>query len=82
MSLKHKIRLFLRKLRKNRKYNKKYRSIIQSISRRNPIRVAFLVKYDSMFPAQKIFELMLEDSVFEPFIIVMPDTHRGEEHCF
>ena len=62
--------------------HKGYKDILLRLKKQKSLRVAFLVKYDSMFPAKKIFEMMLLDSCFEPFIVVMPDTHRGEELLF
>lgn len=44
------------------------------------VRVAFLVIYDSVFPAQPLFKKMLADDFFEPFILVVPDSSRGNEN--
>lgn len=46
----------------------------------NKIKVAFLVVFDSVFPASPLFELMLKDEMFEPYILVIPDVARGLEH--
>jgi len=44
------------------------------------IRVCFFVMYDASFAGRTIYEAMLEDELFEPFIVVIPDTLRGEKH--
>ncbi|MCX2717904.1 hypothetical protein OQH61_09185, partial [Helicobacter sp. MIT 21-1697] len=63
-----------------------YQNTIQAIKSRTqdgkPIRVGFLIIADSVFSARAIFELMLEDSTFAPFVLVIPDTSRGEERMF
>ncbi len=46
----------------------------------HPVRVAFLVVYDSAFPLERLFSLMLLDSSFEPEIIVIPDIARGKDY--
>ena len=42
------------------------------------VRVAFLVVLDSVFHFDRLFELMLADPQFEPFIVVIPEVDRGE----
>lgn len=44
------------------------------------INVAFLVIMNSVFPSQPVFEKMLEDDVFNPYIIVVPDQQRSLRH--
>jgi hypothetical protein len=44
------------------------------------IRVAFLICYDSVFPVKSFFEKMLLDTMFDPFIIIIPDISRGKEN--
>lgn len=58
---------------------KRYQSKVKQIRRSHsvsglPIRVAFLVVFSSVFPARKLFELMLNDSNFDPKIIVVPSV--------
>jgi archaellum component FlaC len=63
-----------------------YRNMIDIIYKRvcngNNIRVGFLVVYDSVFPASPLYEKMLQDDIFEPFIVVIPDIVRGEKNMF
>lgn len=47
------------------------------IKKQQKLRVAFLCMYDSAFQYSSIFEKMLEDDFFEPFIVVIPDVLRG-----
>ncbi len=60
----------------------KQREIIKKIQNKvkngNKIKVAFLVVFDSVFPAENIFKKMLDDNIFSPYIVVIPDISRGE----
>ncbi len=44
------------------------------------IKVCFFVMLDSVFAARPIMNAMLKDDLFDPFIVVVPDVSRGEEH--
>lgn len=46
------------------------------------LRVCFSVIYDSIFSAENVLKKMLNESVFEPCILVIPDTSRGEGNMF
>lgn len=46
------------------------------------IRIGFYVVYDSVFPAEPVFQNFLNDPMFEPFILVIPDVARGEDNMF
>lgn len=46
------------------------------------IKVCFEVIFDSVFPAESLYQKMLEDKTFEPFILVIPDKSRGSENMF
>lgn len=61
---------------------KKYQKIIakKKFSEKNKIRVAFLVVYDSVFASSPLYEKMLQDPLFSPFIVVIPDVARGYEN--
>ena len=62
------------------KNQRRYRSAIRTLRKQhlnsNKIKVAFLVVFDSVFPAKPIFEKMLDDAVFEPVIIVVPNVSK------
>ena len=42
-----------------------------------PIKVCFCVIFDSVFPLELVFRLMLKDSCFDPYVMVIPDISRG-----
>lgn len=70
------------KLLKSLKYGliqKKYNAKLKRIRSNNKdqIKVAFLVIFDTVFPYKKIFELMLDDPFFDPYIIVVPTVSRS-----
>lgn len=60
------------------KAQKHYKSAIRKIRRnyhkRGKLKVAYLVVFNSVFPAKPIFEKMLSDASFEPTIIVVPNV--------
>ena len=68
------------------KLNKHYQSIIKALKNKilnkSKIRVCFMVIFDSVFPAKPLFEKMLMDDIFEPFILIIPDKSRGEKHMY
>ncbi|MCR5164830.1 MAG: CDP-glycerol glycerophosphotransferase family protein [Thermoguttaceae bacterium] len=51
----------------------------ERIARNEPIRVGFFVTMDSIFPLQSLFERMLDDPFFEPYIIVAPPCTYDKE---
>ena len=55
-------------------------NLVKKINQGEKIRVCFSVIFDSIFPAKSIFEKMLQDELFDPFILVIPDSARGEEN--
>ena len=61
---------------------KRYNKILHQLSKKQKIRVCFSVIYDSVFPAESIFDKMLTDDYFDPFILVIPDTCRGQKNMF
>lgn len=44
------------------------------------IKVGFFVIFDSVFPALPLFEKMIEDEIFEPYIVIIPDVSRGYDN--
>jgi len=63
---------------------KRYLYIIQKlkskIKKKQKIRVCFFVMFDYQFSYKSLYEKMLKDIFFEPFILIIPDTLRGEKH--
>lgn len=64
------------------KYADQYCKQIEKLRKAKKIRVCFSVVYDSVFPAECVFNEMLKDDYFEPFILVIPDAVRGDENMF
>lgn len=52
----------------------------QKIQRGEKLRVGFYVVFNSVFPGKSLFEKMLEDDLFDPFILIIPDVARGHNH--
>ena len=69
-----------------RKLYSKYKKVVQNLNEKiknnQKIKVSFLVIFDSVFPAEPLYQKMLEDEFFEPQIIVIPDTSRGEDNMY
>ena len=65
-------------------YHVRYRSKIKVLKKKvsennQKIKVAFLVMFDSMFAAKPLFEKMLKDDLFDPFILVIPNRTWGHQ---
>lgn len=56
-------------------------NFLKEICFRKKIRVCFCVMYTDIFPGQTVFEKMLKDKRFDPFIFVIPDicNQKGEK---
>lgn len=61
-------------------YKTKIKNIRKSVQKEGRIKVAFLVIFDSVFPSIAVFEEMLKDDLYDPYIVVIPDISRGEKH--
>lgn len=57
-------------------------NIKKKVKNGGKVRVGFSVVYDSVFPAEPIFQKLMQDPLFEPFIFVIPDAVRGTENMF
>jgi hypothetical protein len=66
------------KVRKH--YDEVIRRIKEKIQSPVKIRIAFFVCFDSVFGLKCLFEKMLLDDLFDPFIVIIPDTSRGKEN--
>lgn len=64
------------------KYARILSALKQKIKKGEKIRIGFYVVFDSVFPAEQIFQMFLKDKMFDPFILVIPDVSRGEENMF
>ncbi len=62
------------------KYEALLKSVRLDIKRNNKIRVGFYIVFDSSWGSRPIFEKMINDTIFEPKVVVCPDVARGEKH--
>lgn len=62
----------------------RYKYIISNIKEKvkngHKIKVCFFVMFDSVFSTETLFKQMQKDPLFDPFIVVIPDTSRGKDH--
>jgi len=62
----------------------RYRHIVRILKNRTKngekIRVCFFVMFASTFNARVLYKKMLQSKLFQPFIVVIPDTSRGIIH--
>ncbi len=61
-------------------YARRIRRLKNKIKSGKKVKVAFTVIYDSVFPAEIVYQKMLKDSLFDPILIVIPDVMRGREN--
>ena len=66
----------------HRNYQKTLLRLQEQVKKSKKIRVVFFAMYDADFAVAPLFEKMLQDDTFEPFIVVIPDTSRGKENMF
>lgn len=59
-----------------RHYKKVTKVLTKVYKKTSKLKVAFLVVFNSVFPVRPVFELMLKDPVFDPYIIVVPNISR------
>lgn len=62
----------------------RYQVILQKLKKKvkagKKIRVCFFAMIDAAFAYEPLYEAMLKDKMFVPFIVVIPDTSRGKKH--
>lgn len=58
-------------------YEKKLPAIRKAYQQNGKLKAIFFVIFSSVFPTQPIFEKMLEDPCFDPYIMVTPDMQRS-----
>lgn len=61
-------------------YPAKIAALRSYVQEHKQLRAAFLVIFSSVFPSEAIFEKMLSDPIFDPYIIVIPDMQRSLRH--
>jgi len=72
--------LFLKYKQVQKHYEIVRKSIQKKVSSGNILSVGFYVVYDSTFSAKPLFEKMLTDNLFKPYIVIVPDVVRGHEN--
>lgn len=63
-----------------RSYEDKIAVIREKYSDGRPLKVAFLVLFNGVFPFGAVFEKMLADPRFDPWIIIIPNTERDDAY--
>lgn len=88
-SLRRKIREYLKNFFNNQAQKEQKKKIVQfeknikrKIKLNEKVKVGFLCIFDSVFQYDTLFEEMMKSDVFDPYIVVIPDVIRGEEHKF
>jgi len=72
-------RVHLRKyLYAQESYREKIKNIRQRATDGKPIKVAHFVIFSSVFQSEPVFQQMLVDPCFDPYIIVTPDMQRSQ----
>ena len=67
-------------LKLSRHYDMLKKHFRRKIEKGEKLRVAFYVLFDSIFPGKSLYKLMLKDELFEPFIVVIPNTTKDFEY--
>lgn len=68
---------------KNKKFisvQKSYKRKILAVRRSKRIKVAFLVVFDTTFPTRPVFEKMMNSTLFDPYIIVIPNVFHSMKY--
>lgn len=60
--------------------NRKVKKLQKKLSKGKKIKVGFFITSDSTFPSKSVFQEMLKVRQFEPKIVVIPITNKGEEY--
>jgi hypothetical protein len=57
-------------------------TILKGLKKKDKIRVLFLAIHKSVWKVDSVFTKMLEDSYFEPIVLICPYTSYGEERMY
>lgn len=63
-----------------KKYNEKLHRITYKARADGKVKVAFIIVFNSVFQYGMVFEAMLKDEKFDPYIIVAPNISRTHEY--
>ena len=61
---------------------KKHFKLLQSLQYKTKIRVVFFVFLKAIWKVDYIFKRMLEDTLFEPLILIVPHTRYGQDNMW
>jgi hypothetical protein len=79
---KNKEELIIRLRRNHTKLRAKYDAVLkilrERVKERGKIRVCFFVAFAQKFAARPVFEKMLDDPIFDPFIVIIPKLFRED----
>lgn len=80
----HKLRNYLKMQRDVEQYKDNLKNQCEVLARvqalQRPVKVCFMVVFDSIFQGAPLYEKMLKDKRYEPYILVVPDVSRGIQH--
>lgn len=63
-----------------RQYKGKLKRINQYAASEGKIKVAFILVFNSVFPTRPVFEAMLDNPRFDPYIVIAPNVSRGHHY--
>lgn len=63
-----------------RQYKQKLKRINVVAKREGRIKVAFILVFNSVFPTRPVFEAMLGNPLFDPYIVIAPNVSRGHRY--
>ena len=72
--------VYKRFYKQQKSFKKKKKNIANIIHKDGRIKVGFLVVFGSVFPTRPVFEKMLTEQYFDPYIIVIPTVSRSMKY--
>lgn len=63
-----------------RQYQGKLKRINKTAAAEGKIKVAFILVFNSVFPTRPVFEAMLKNPRFDPYIVIAPNVSRGHRY--
>lgn len=57
-----------------------YKLVEHELKKKEKLKVAFLVVFNSVFPVRPVFEKMLGLEKYDPYLLVIPNVSRGHEY--
>ncbi|UYZ82837.1 hypothetical protein MTZ49_09450 [Entomomonas sp. E2T0] len=66
-------------IKQNKRYEKGLISL-KEVAKNEKIKVLFCIIYDAVFPAKPLFEKMINDDLFTPVLLIIPDLTQDQEN--